>query len=352
MVSASSQKKTLKPILWMSFGPIGDTMMMVAFFDDILRVRPDATFTVLTSRNAAVIRDLCRAYPSITVVEIPSRLAAVPAFLFNIFRKRWIVLMPGVAHYYSTQLKIFFLVLYCFPWITSIGFGDIRKRFGWLPFHTVLHFDLSRTVLQNYRRMAPYFLGTPIPPEQLLTAKLALKAPANFSLKKGAYVVIHMFGNKRRLSFPDRRWRALTIELTKRYPNYQFVFTGAPKDAPAMEIITKDIPRTTMLVDLPILEVASIIDSAALYIGVDTGITHLAGVMKKKSVLVENNSNPLWWPSYNPNATILVNNKRCICKGDKTDQCRVLDEDGTNYYRCTYDITDQAVLDAVAAVLK
>jgi ADP-heptose:LPS heptosyltransferase len=339
--------KKLKPILWMSFGPIGDTLMMLAFFDDILRYAPDASFTVLTSRNAQVIRDLSAAYPSIRVVEVPARLADLPKFLRLVFSRRWIVLMPGVAHYYSTRLKLFFLLMYIVPGNTTIGFGDIRKRFGWLPFHTVLHFDLSRSVLNNYRRMTPYFLGLPLTDAEPLRVQLALQPPTSFSLKKGTYIVIHMFGNKRRLSLPDRRWRALAIELTKLYPQYNLVFTGSPKDTSAIESISRDIPRTQVLINIPILQVASIINDAALYIGVDTGITHLAGVMKKQSVLIENNSNPLWWPSYNPNARILVNNARCVCVGDNTGHCRVADTDGQMYYRCTYDITDEQVLSAV-----
>jgi len=54
------------------FGHIGDTLMALALFDDILSIDPTASFLILTRRNVALTRELAAAYPNIEVREIPN----------------------------------------------------------------------------------------------------------------------------------------------------------------------------------------------------------------------------------------------------------------------------------------
>ena len=42
-----------------------------------------------------------------------------------------------------------------------------------------------------------------------------------------------------------------------------------------------------------------------MYIGVDTGITHLASVLGKKSLVIAEQGAPHWLPYYNDNAVIV-----------------------------------------------
>jgi ADP-heptose:LPS heptosyltransferase len=152
-----------------------------------------------------------------------------------------------------------------------------------------------------------------------------------------------MFGTRPRLSFPPKRWRTLLTDISAAYPEYGLVLTGGAKDKMLIEEISEGLPHTRVLIGLPILEVAGIINGAAVYMGVDTGVTHVAAVLHKPSIVIGNNSNPIWWPSYNPHGTILVNSERCTCTGDKNDDCRVY-EDGVGYHRCTYDISIEEVM--------
>jgi ADP-heptose:LPS heptosyltransferase len=344
-----------KPILCMCFGPIGDTLIMLALFDDILALDQASRFTVITSSNAKMIRDLASAYPSVEVLEIPSKPASLPGFFARVLSRSWTVLVPGSARGYSLQLTLFFMALSMRPGNLTIGFGDIRKQGGWLPFQKKLYVNIHEPILDNYRRMIPYFMPKAALPTRPAEVKINPIDPASFRDKlpfqPKKYFLVHMFGTRPRLSFPPKRWKIFIAELSKKYPDYGIVLTGSKKDEALIREIAADTSRIYVSINRPILEVAGMVKNAAVYIGVDTGITHLAAMLRMPSVIVGNNSNPLWWPSYNPNGTILVNSARCTCTGDKNDDCRVY-EDGVGYHRCTFDITLDQVYAAIALKLK
>jgi len=96
-------------------------------------------------------------------------------------------------------------------------------------------------------------------------------------------------------------------------------------------------------VNLPILEVAWLVGHAALYIGVDTGITHLAGVLGQKSIVISHFGDPTWIPTYNPNVRALVNSVR--------GKDAYIEEDGVRYRAAMYDISDIFFLDSVRLAL-
>lgn len=339
-------------LIWISFGPIGDTLLMLAFFDDLLRLEPDMRFKVLTSANAKTIKELSAAYPSVEVVQIPGAAGLIP-FMARLMRKRSTVIVPGVARTYSLQIKLFFWALSLRPGNLILGFREWTGMQGWLPFDRSYSYDFKSSIIDNYRRLIPDFLPgkkiVPRPPH----VNLILNKPSSPDslLPTTPYFVIHMFGTRPRYSFPPKRWHLLLTEIRKRFPSYGLVLTGATKDEALIKEVSKDIPGIHLYVDRPILDVASVIYGSALYIGVDTGITHLAAVQGVKSVVIGHNTDPMWLPYYNPNGVVLTNNARCLCKGDKSGDC-VVYEDSVAYRRCTYDVTIEDVCKAIEKALQ
>ena len=82
-------------ILAPMFGPIGDSLMAIAFFDDILRLDPHASFCMITRHNASIIADLAHAYQQIEVRQIPSGFASIPFFLKLLREPRTLVAAFG-----------------------------------------------------------------------------------------------------------------------------------------------------------------------------------------------------------------------------------------------------------------
>ena len=326
----------------MSFGPIGDSLLMLAFFDDILNLAPETSITVLTSTNEAIIRDLCKSYRNIQVSRIPDSSIKIIPFLIRILGKKWFLLVPGTARKYSFQISLFFLFMSALPWNLTIGYGDVRKHKGWLPFRVGLHFNHSISVLDNYRRMSLPILHDQSIFTRVAQVKLESQWPSDFAFKKRSYITIHLFGTRSRLSFPPERWKLILLHIRLQYPQYGLVFTGGKKDLDLIRSVTDGLSDITYVIDRPILEVAGIVENSVAYLGVDTGITHLASMLHVPSVVIGNNSNPMWMPHYNPNGTILMNLSRCKCTGDLNGDCRVF-ENGQGYLMCVYDISKEEV---------
>jgi len=331
----------------MSFGPIGDTLLSLAFFDDILKLAPDTRFTVLTSSNVATIRELSAGYKSVTVIQIPGAVGIVPFFL-KLLRGPATVIVPGVARRYSLKLKLFFWALSLRPGNSVLGFQDWGGDKTWLPFKKRFNYNFKTPIIENYRRLIPDIFPGKHAPTTAPKVHLLPTKPPHFLLKPGSYLVVHMCGTRPRYSFPPKRWRLLLLELRKRFPNHKIILTGASKDCAVVEGAGAGIEGVHAFINEPILSVAWIIQHAALYIGVDTGISHLAAVLGQKSVVIGHNTDPMWLPSYNPAGVVLTNTTRCLCRGDKSGDC-VAYEDGVAYRRCTYDVTIEDVCAAVAA---
>jgi ADP-heptose:LPS heptosyltransferase len=223
-----------------------------------------------------------------------------------------------------------------------------RAKKKWLPLKIKLQFDNSVLVIDNMRRLLPYFLSKGLAQKvtgRAPTVLLATALPPRFAFAKGRYIVAHLFGTSVRRSLPHIRWIRLLQEVARTFPEYPILLTGAEPDREAAEAIASAVPGAGALIGLPILEVAGVIDNAALYIGVDTGITHLAGVLQQKSVVISHFGDPAWIPTYNPNARVLANSKHCVCR--QGGEC-FTEEGGIWYRRCMYDISDGFVLASVA----
>jgi ADP-heptose:LPS heptosyltransferase len=172
--------------------------------------------------------------------------------------------------------------------------------------------------------------------------------PEDFPFVGKPYVVIHPFPHMATFkTIPFHRWKSLVAWLARTYPGYGIVITGAEVDREqAAEVATEG---TYLAINQPLLSVAGLIEHARLYIGVDTGPTHIAGVLNASSVVLAHQNEPTWLPSYNPNALLLWNREHCVCRVPG-EECAV-EEDGKIYRRCVYYIPDEAIHAAIRGKL-
>jgi len=336
-------------VLFIPSGSIGDALMMLALCGEILKYQPDARITIIARRNGALIRDLARAYPRISVYVIQKNPVGAWTLLWQSFKRPYTALMPaafGLGSVWNTAF--FFKMLSLRP--GNVTAGLLKKKGDPDPYQRsevyntgILHFD-------SMRRLAVLGGLTVAPQGSLLSLNLAAKTPERYAEMKGAYIVLHPFGSSSWKSWPPRRSKELLDKLGKLYPSFNFVVTGGKENEKAAKDIAQGMPRTTTATGLPILEAAGVIQDAALFIGVDTGTLHLASVMNQKVIALEHNASPEWLPTYNPSAVVLTNREHCMCGGVKNDSC-VAWEDGVPYMRCLYEIADETILSAVGAFL-
>lgn len=326
------------------FGPLGDGLMALALFDDILSVAPDASLLILTRRNAAMLQTLASEYPQVEVREIPRGLLALPFFTSIMLRPGWTLLTLGLVSVgYSLPPRLFFVALSLVPGNRTIGFHDRLLDVS-------LNFDISLLMIDNLRRLLPYALSqwekrTGVPPR----LRLRLDKPKDFPFERGKYIVAHLFGVSIPHTLPPHRWRALFARIRKEYPTYQIILTGIPSQNALAEEVVAGQEGVSIRTDLSMHELAYVVDNAALYIGIDTGATHLAGLLQQKSLVIRHCADPTWIPTYNPHARVLLNSTRCT----PTDPmlCALVNEEGREYRRSTYDISDELLYTSVALAL-
>jgi heptosyltransferase-3 len=321
------------------FGSLGDALMALAFFDDLLKLAPDATLLILTRRNAELLRALAREYPQIKVREIPRGLRAAPFFARLLARRYTLLTLGLVSIGYSLPLRLFFLMLRL-AGSRTIGFHDKLLQVR-------LDFDISKLMIDNLRRLLPYGLPGTLAPAGAPSVRLPQDAPR--AAPQGPYVVAHLFGASISNALPPHRWRSMIGHVLKKYPACRIVLTGSPHEHGRLADIAQGFSNVEMRTDLSISELAYLVGHAALYIGIDTGVTHIAGVLQKESVIVRHCGDPTWMPSYNPNAAVLFDPSRCMPEDPLN--CAIVGEEGVGYRRCAYDISDEALFGAIDRAL-
>lgn len=324
------------------FGSLGDGLMALAFFDDLLSAAPGTSVLILTRRNAGMIRTLASEYPQITVAEIPCGLAALPFFCRVLMRPGATLLMLGLASArLSAPLRMFLRAFALIPGNKTIGFYDPL-------FDVRLEYRIRERIYQNFRRMLPHALPGWRDTGRLPAVRLPHVEPAGFSYKPGGYVVFHLFGTSITHALPAGRWRALLAHATSAHPGLGLVLTGTPAEQVAITEVAVGLPVYSAT-GLSIPELVWIIDNAALYVGIDTGVTHIAGVLQQKSIVVRHCSDPSWIPDYNPHARVLLNSRNC--NPEDPTHCLLVTEAGADYRRCTYDISDTILAESLDSAL-
>lgn len=328
-----------KRLIVISFGAIGDALMLLALLDAVHAAYPKTALHFFAARNGSVPKAVGGEYGFVTFSDLKTLSGIKNAFLLAASRN--MVLVPPSFGKVPLHIKGFALLLSRVPGSRAVGFRDDT---GFNPYHRACSYDSQSLAYENFRRS--------LAPEFLLDAKVPRYRPRpephlfpRLQLAQGAYVVLHPFAANPKRGLPLRRWRSLVAHLHKTYPHLSVVVTGSAGDASAAQDIARAGARS-LAGALSLSETAALVGNAALYIGVDTGITHLAALMRVPSVIVGNRSNPSWLPAYNENARILTKDGPCGCMGDKRGNCAVV-EDSKEYFRCAYDVSDAAINEAV-----
>jgi len=287
------------PLLWFLTGTIGDALMALALCNELAEMNSGLTSTLLVRKNAQLVKDLAKFVPFMQV-EVVS---------FS----PWPLLRLIIASMHPWQLMS--------AWKNEGGLrGKLRNVFLLNPHTQIVRFDIhqpasardmvapydmSKLVIDNFRVMAQTVGLSTRPVGSPTSMPIAAVLPSSFNVKSNSYIVVHPFGSNDLKSLPPERCRSILKALGDANPQLSFVVTGGKQDGAAIEKIIEGLPRTQAAIGLPILEVAGLIQHAVLYIGVDTGVTHLAAMMGKRVLALEHPTMPRWFPTYNPKTVML-----------------------------------------------
>jgi heptosyltransferase-3 len=199
------------------------------------------------------------------------------------------------------------------------GFAAARRRAGqvtddaqagWkralLEHRVRLNNEQSHSVIQKLRLLAPWVE----PRGASLVAPAATPLPAEIaSALKRRYAVLQVPAAVTYKLWPLAHWRALVAALLDR--GMQVVLTGAPSagDRALVESVRAgfDVDRVLDAAGrLDLNQVATLLRGAALYVGGDTSITHLAAACDVPVVALYGPINPRYFGPWPPNPTLEV----------------------------------------------
>jgi ADP-heptose:LPS heptosyltransferase len=263
--------------------------------------------------------------------------------LFSLLILRPVVILPVHPGQHPRAVRI---LAFLFRFWGSVVVAT-RYRHGWYPATKVIDYDTKETYLDNIRRA---FMAGDIP-TGTLGAPPALRVPANLpaGFPERPTLIIHPFSPMSRKTLPLHRWRALIEKIHAEFPTYDIVLTGAQNNASVAHTLVENLSYVRLALGLPLPEVAGLLTHAVLYVSIDTGISHLAGVLHIPSIILAHRNDPPWLPSYNPNAILLSARTHCTC-GNPQTPCEIIEGD-ERYRRCVYDLTDSEILDAISRAL-
>jgi predicted lipopolysaccharide heptosyltransferase III len=161
------------------------------------------------------------------------------------------------------------------------------------------------------------------------------------------YVVIHPAANFPSKEWPPDRFAGIVDEIRLKH-GHQVAIVAGPGEKARAELVAKQSRSSPVIVHgVSVAELAWIIHGARLFIGNDSGPTHMAAALKVPIVVMFGSSDSQIWYPWTANSQFRVVQNAFACNPCAGSRCHVYGEP-----RCILSITLEQVKAAVAALLK
>jgi ADP-heptose:LPS heptosyltransferase len=134
---------------------------------------------------------------------------------------------------------------------------------------------------------------------------------ARTRLGASPYVVLHPGSGSRRKNWPAREWIAVLDRLIAA-SDVRVVVTAGPADTEAVAALVQAAAgrpalqeRFTMLEEALLAQLAAVIEQSALYLGNDSGVSHLAAAVGVPTLAVFGPTDPAVWRPRGPRVRVL-----------------------------------------------
>lgn len=298
--------KKLKTAVLFQNGSIGDFLMSIFLAEMLQKSGYVDHITIVVPRNLNFLRGLIGAYPYISAIEV-SRRGGWGQILKMIRHPNLVIIQP-------TLDKIPFRVKIVGWSITRsygseiVGFQDNGPLCKTLYSKTLVY-NTDQLYSENMRNIVRA-LGMPILVEG---PKLKITPSVEYIKASGLYhrpyMILHPAGSGLKRSFTAQGARDVITYVLENNPEMHVVLTGGAAERKLIEEIRNGLrtkERTIAAIGCSAQEIAALIQSAELYLGIDTGITHLACFLNARVIVTAHSGTATnWLPFYCPSATVL-----------------------------------------------
>lgn len=133
-------------------------------------------------------------------------------------------------------------------------------------------------------------------------------ADAFLGESRAPVIALHPGSGSARKNWPLERWRELAARLRERQPAARLLLVGGEADTAQLTALTGTWTGGESLVarDLPLPHLAAVLARCQLFIGHDSGISHLAAAVGTRCVLLFGPTDPDVWAPGNAGAQVLA----------------------------------------------
>jgi len=303
MMAEKIPKKIHKNAVLFGSGSIGDFLMFIYLSEMLTRSGSAERISMLVPRNARFLSGLLQEYPYISLAEI-SRFKGWGRFCTMLVRSNLVILHPTLGRI-PLRVKILAWLLTCCRESELIGFHDAGPLCS--LYSKMLTYDTNKPYIDTVRDLAcsvgaradtaPPCLRFPFSPEVLKT----------YGLPGKKYIVFHPgASNPKRMFTIDASVEFISF-IHKEYPEMYVVLSGGADESEFIRGIMEKTgkERIVAAVGTSAKDIASLIHSAKLFVGTDTGITHLACFLGARVIEAAHHGTANWLAFYSPQATVL-----------------------------------------------
>ena len=192
-------------------------------------------------------------------------------------------------------------------WLTAASRAAIRAGFAHHAYSFLYNEKIPRAqeILREERRVhtaehiasAMFWMG--VPRTEIPRARLAAQMPVESALSAAAYAVFHPFASTPEKTWPAERFIAVAEHLHDK-AGLEPVFLAGPDDDSSAFV------RFRIFRGAPLAQVKSIVSSAQLFIGNDSGPAHVAAAFGIPVVVLFGPSDPVNWAPWRTEGHVLT----------------------------------------------
>ncbi len=148
------------------------------------------------------------------------------------------------------------------------------------------------------------------PLEQLalyLEDPAAILTPSEARKQDPSLIALHPGSGGEAKNWPLPRWAAVTESLLSADSNRRILLIAGEADVSQVERLRAVLPneKVKCAQNLPLVELAACLQNCSLFLGHDSGISHLAAAVGTPSLLLFGPTDPAIWAPANQNVTVL-----------------------------------------------
>jgi ADP-heptose:LPS heptosyltransferase len=298
--------KTFDSAILLQNGSIGDCLMAIFLAEMLHKSQCVPQVVIVVPRNRSFLTGLITEYPYISLVEVSRRRGWVQ--LAGLIGPQRLVILQPTPGKIPLKVKILAWVLSRKYGSELFGFED-KGHFCKTLYSRTLDYRTDKLYSENMQHIvralgAPVLVHTP-----KLTITPSFEAINECGLHQRRYVVFHLCTSIPGRSFSLKGLRKLLAYVLEKSSEMHVVLSGGTADKSWIEEIRHGVQRQERIrtaIGYSARQIAGLIESAELYVGMDTGITHLACFLHARVIAAAHPGTAAnWLPFYCPTAKVL-----------------------------------------------